>query len=527
MKSLNGIIYVATLFTFHWKITIETINFAKYLVKDINELKVGGVLATVLHDEVKKETGISTIKGLLNKPGIFDDNIIVIDELPLDYSILEEIDYAYPENNAYYGYMTRGCVRKCGFCAVWRIEPKFDKYIPLKNKILETSKIYGAKRNLLLLDNNVLASKNFNSIIDDIKGNGFYRGSKLKDPDYLEIAINNLQSGVNDNAYIRKSNKLFQNLLDKAKGKDKQIVYDVLDKHQLFSESHKQKLIKAYEELNEINKKYLNKTEKLRYVDFNQGVDARLMTEGKMKKLSEIPIKPLRIALDSMEYWDVYEQAIRWAAKYKINELSNYLLYNFEDKPEELYKRLDLNVKLSDELNISIFSFPMKFLPIDLEKFYMNRNYVGKYWNKKFLRAIQAILNSTKGKVGRGYSFFTKAFGKNVEEFYELLYMPETFLIYRYFFQHIGYIDAWRKDFNLLAVEDLETAKKIIEEGDFSNIEYSTNNPRILKLLTHYTHIKHDFVNNKDSELYKLKKEYDASGIVKSEVQEYKESLSI
>ncbi len=99
------------------------------IVKNENELKIGGVLATVLANEVYKATGIKPHKGLLNKPGDLDYNNIIIDELPLDYSILDEIEYKYPENNAYYGYMTRGCINKCSFCAVWKIEPTFNQYI--------------------------------------------------------------------------------------------------------------------------------------------------------------------------------------------------------------------------------------------------------------------------------------------------------------------------------------------------------------------------------------------------------------
>ena len=45
--------------------------------------------------------------------------------------------------------------------------------------------------------------------------------------------------------------------------------------------------------------------------------------------------------------------------------LSNYLLYNFEDKPEELYYRLRMNVDLCEELGASIYSFPMKYHPIN------------------------------------------------------------------------------------------------------------------------------------------------------------------
>jgi radical SAM superfamily enzyme YgiQ (UPF0313 family) len=86
---------------------------------------------------------------------------IVVDTLPLDYSILEDIDYKYPENNAYYGYMTRGCKRNCSFCAVTTLEPEYCEYVSLKEKIEETKNKYGEQRNLLLLDNNVLYSLQF------------------------------------------------------------------------------------------------------------------------------------------------------------------------------------------------------------------------------------------------------------------------------------------------------------------------------------------------------------------------------
>lgn len=520
---------ITTLFTFHWKVTVETIKFAKYFAKDPNEIWIGGVLATVLSKEVKKETGITPYKGLLNKKGILDNNDIIIDTLPLDYSILGEIDYEYTENNAYYGYMTRGCVRKCEFCVVWKLEPKFDKHVPLDTKVNDTAKEFGEKRNLLLLDNNVLASKYFPEIIKEIKNNGFQRGSTYIEPNSLEIAIKNLKSGKNDYSYLRNTYKLYNSLLSKSKGSDKQLVYDLLKENNLLTlyTAEKKSVLSVYPDLAKLYDKYRNKTSKLRYVDFNQGLDARLMTEEKMKLLSEISIKPLRIAFDSLDFKDVYEQSIVWAAKYKIPELSNYLLYNFNDRPEELYLRLDLNVNYCEELDIDIFSFPMKYLPIDMDRFYMNRDYIGIHWNRKFLRAVQAILNSTKGKIGRGLSFFKKAFGRDLDEYFELLYMPETYLIYRYFFEHIGYIQEWKKDFSIknLNSNELVEAKRIIENNDFSNIDSLTSNSKILKLLNHYSIIKRESVTDPKSKLYKLKKKYDTSGSVLDEVENYKNSF--
>ena len=53
-------IYVTTLFTFYWKITIKAIEDAKELVKTPEELKVGGVMASLLTDEIEIETGVKT-----------------------------------------------------------------------------------------------------------------------------------------------------------------------------------------------------------------------------------------------------------------------------------------------------------------------------------------------------------------------------------------------------------------------------------------------------------------------------------
>lgn len=110
---------------------------------------VGGIASTILPEYIYNETGIRPHIGLLDKPGDIDPgNKDIIDELPLDYSILDEMDYVYPAHDAYFGYMTRGCIRKCAFCAVTRLEPRYREYIGIKNRLdilintLEHKKIY-------------------------------------------------------------------------------------------------------------------------------------------------------------------------------------------------------------------------------------------------------------------------------------------------------------------------------------------------------------------------------------------------
>ena len=197
-------VYVTTLFTFYWKITIKTIEAAKYLVKDLRELKIGGVLASLLTKEVEKETGIKPMAGLLDRPGMLDDNDIIIDDLPLDYSILDEIDYQYPTGSAYFTFMTKGCTRTCAFCSVPILEPTYKEKISTKGKFDEIKELYGEQQHLLLMDNNVLASPKFPEIIQEIKEMGFVKGAKFVEPNQLDIAIRNLKEGINDVAYIRK-----------------------------------------------------------------------------------------------------------------------------------------------------------------------------------------------------------------------------------------------------------------------------------------------------------------------------------
>jgi hypothetical protein len=481
-------VYVTTLFTFYWKITIDTINFSKKLVKDLKELKVGGISATILSDDIIKETGITPNKGLLDKPGILDkDNEIIVDTLPLDYSILDEIDYKYPENEAYYGYMTRGCIRKCSFCAVPTLEPRYNEFLPITKYIDQTKLNFGEKRNLLLLDNNVLASPRFLEIIEEIKQAGFIKGGTYIEPNQFEISIKNLKQGINDNAYTKRTFILIDNLLNKLNGNLQQDLYNLLDKNNLLKIENvtKDKLLEVYPLISDLYASHNKHTKRLRYVDFNQGVDARLINESNIKLLSEIPIHPLRIAFDSLKYEKQYCKAVRLAAKYGIKHLSNYILYNEKDKPFELYQRLKINIELCDELGISIYSFPMKFHPITGEDRF-NRSYLGQNWNRKFIRSIQAILNATKGKVGKGKEFFNKAFGSNEDEFMKLMYMPENYILYRAFYESRGDSEIWWNQFNRLTEIELDEAKIIIEKNEFKNVNLLTDNLRIIELLNHY-----------------------------------------
>ena len=149
--------------------------------------------------------------------------------------------YRYPVRDAYFAYASRGCIRKCHFCGVPKLEGAQRDATPLTQFVQSIDQLYGAKRDLILMDNNVVASARFKEIIAEIRDLGFTPGAKLK-----------------------------------------------RDHERVPSQ---------------------------RRVDFNQGVDARILCKDPMylRELASICLSPLRIAFDHLGLKGPYERAIRYA----------------------------------------------------------------------------------------------------------------------------------------------------------------------------------------------------------------------
>jgi len=505
---------VTTLFTFYWDITIETIKFAQRIGKEVS---VGGILASVVPNKVFEATGIKPHVGILKVKQLGSDKPLdcVIDELPLDYSILEEIDYKYPETNAFYSYTTRGCVNQCKFCAVPILEGRgkkhFVDYIPLKQRLKKTTERFGEQRHLLLLDNNVFASKKFDVIIDEIRDSNFGRGAKFTPPNLLNIAIRQLREGWNDRAYIRMAVRLLNEWAAKLTGKARERICSLLSDHELLHDytATKENIFVIFDQIEDEYEKTRTKNPVARFVDFNQGMDARLATPEKMAKLAEVNIRPLRIAFDRWNERKHYVRAIKYAADNDIIKMSNYLLYNFTDDPVDLYRRLRLNIDLCDEkeaLGVDIYSFPMKYHPIMDEKWFSNRDYIGPRWTRKAIRTVQVVLNSTHGKIGRGRTFFFKAFGRNEDEFCELIRMPEAFIVKRWDAEIAGLTDKWRKAYSQLTDQERSGVDSIIDSNAFENTDFSGFTPNVCEVLKFYQIKKRDIpVASTEEKLHRIK----------------------
>jgi len=146
------------------------------------------------------------------------------------------------------------------------------------------------------------------------------------------------------------------------------------------------------------------------------------------------------------------------------------MLYNFKDSPSDLFERMRLNVKLNEELDIRIWSFPMRFQPTDLP----NRSHIGDKWSRYQLRSMQLILQATHGVVSGQPSFFRHAFGDTFQEFENILLMPHNFIFNRQWFEDGAgkpELEAFKADFARLTDVDRAELLGLVSSCDARHFE--------------------------------------------------------
>lgn len=427
-------IYITTLFSFEYSKIAEAIDYALRVVNgQSDKIFVGGIATSLMHDRFLNEPrwhGIRFIKGLLSDaPAVslqlddFSEELYSddrsgtsIEDLVPDYSILEQVDYRYPVRDAYFAYTSRGCIRKCSFCGVPKLEGAQRDTESLSGLIQAVDRLYGPKKDLILMDNNVVASPRFKEIIAEIRDLGFV-----------------------PNAKIRRAGE---------------------------------------------------RVASQRRVDFNQGVDARILCKDPMylKELSSICLKPLRIAFDHLGLKGPYEKAVRYAHQAGLTELSNYMLYNFHDSPADLFERMRLNVTLNEELGVRIWSFPMRYQPTDRP----DRGHVGERWTRYQLRSMQIILQATHGVVSGEPDFFKRAFGDTANDFHRILLLPHDFIFNRDWYERFSgraELDEYKAVAARLDPQDQAELLSLLSSCDpryFDQLSQKTTNSRVRSIVPFY-----------------------------------------
>jgi hypothetical protein len=395
-------IYIATLFSFYHQITMDTVKYYKDTFKD-SDIVIGGIYSTLNPERFVEEVGIKPLTGLLDRAGILGDDDVIVDRCIPDYSILSEINYEYAHGSSFVGYATRGCVNKCGFCAVSKLEPVYTDDTDFDSYLSKSMEKFGERQNLILFDNNILASKQLEKIVESIKSFGFHAGAKFKG--------------------------------------------------------------------------------KARSVDFNQGVDSRLFEGRKIEILSRIYVNPLRIAFDHIGLKDVYVRAVEIAIEHGLTRLSNLMLYNFNDSPDDLYNRLKVVMDLNARLKARISSFPMKYIPLNS----VNRSFIGKEWTRKQIMGVHCILTATKGAAPRNQESFDFLFGSDLDQFKKIILLPDHYITSR--MKNKSNIEAWMKKINALSESEMKILENAISENSKRSIyaEYKKNHSmKIKSILDHY-----------------------------------------
>ena len=113
-------VYITTLFSFEWSRIGRSIDFAINLVNgQTDRVFAGGIAVSLMHERFlrnNKWAGVRFIKGLLDKSPaeslmlnqyeeeLYSEDVTgtPIEDMIPDYSILDQVDYEYPINDAYF-----------------------------------------------------------------------------------------------------------------------------------------------------------------------------------------------------------------------------------------------------------------------------------------------------------------------------------------------------------------------------------------------------------------------------------------
>jgi hypothetical protein len=446
-------IYVTTLFSFEWKVISQSIDFAIIAShKQPSKVFVGGIAASLMHESFVDEPrwrGVRFIKGLLSDPPAI---ALQLDDFAEELYSNDRTGPAIEDLIPDYSILDQ--------IKDQYVYPVHDAYFAYASRGCVRSchfcgvpKLEGQQRDV-------------NSITSIVRGIEARHGTK-KD---LTLMDNNIAASANF----------------------KKIIAEIRD-------------------LGFTPGARLTRPGRLpvqRRVDFNQGVDARILCKDKMylREMSRICLKPLRIAFDHIGLRKPYEIAIRYAHEHGLHDLSNYMLYNFHDSPSDLYQRMRLNIDLNEALGIRIFSFPMRYQPTNQK----DRSHIGPNWNRYFLRSMQIILQATHGIVSGSPSFFKRAFGESAEDFDRLLSRPEQFIFNRVWYEELdGRAEFAEFEAEFSKLSEAERGELIallssVKTSQFATLRNNTDNQRIKNILEFYLPLS----ETREQEIWKRCRDY-------------------
>jgi len=117
-------------------------------------------------------------------------------------------------------------------------------------------------------------------------------------------------------------------------------------------------------------------------VDFNQGLDARLINEDVVRRLTKLKIELIRLSYDYRGMREHVKKAIRLFNAHGIDgrRILVYALYNFTDSPQDFFERM------KDILTWGAVCYPMRYQPLNTLR---KNSFIAPKWDPVRLEAVQ------------------------------------------------------------------------------------------------------------------------------------------
>lgn len=366
-------VYITSLFTFHFNSLVKTINFYKEAVGGTqSKIFVGGIMSSLMSQDIFEETGIYPIPGVLTSAKqIRMNDVTNIDLLTPDYDIIAGLPYA--TSDTYYAYTSRGCVNRCTWCGVPRIEPRFVPYINIKPAILEMRSKYGDKARLKLMDNNVLASPNLQKIIADLVDLGYGRNEFTTSQPKKQRVVD-FNQGV-DASFINTDTLA---LLSKLNIKPLRVAFDSINEKDVYMSTVRQSIKAGFKEIS--NYMLYN------FLDTPFDLYQRLVINIRLNEENS--------CVDNRVSGKIYCYPMRYAPI--DNKAGPHI-----NRQRDLFR--ETPVETIDWLKRPV-------------------------WTRRFVRNIEIMKSAANGAISPTCSLAWRTIGVSFEEFVANLYMPEELL---------------------------------------------------------------------------------------------------
>lgn len=130
---------------------------------------------------------------------------------------------------------------------------------------------------------------------------------------------------------------------------------------------------------------------------------AERLSELNWQAQSETGTSYIRFSFDKVEYSDNIERALVLVRDTNIKaSFFAYMLFNFTDKPEDFWWKIQKAQKIVDKVGKTIFLFPQRYEPF---RSLTRNSYIGKYWTSDLVKGLVRLYTF----YGHGFIPITKS----------------------------------------------------------------------------------------------------------------------